>query len=100
MQLEFTQEEQAFRQEVRAFLQAKLPERLSRKMLEFIGLPWDARCLDFHQTARTVRTASSWQVRQTINKSSVERWRNYEQFVGPLLPLMDTDTVDGDASVG
>jgi tetratricopeptide (TPR) repeat protein len=62
----------------------------SRKMLSFIGLPWDARCLDFHRTARTVVTASRWQVRQKISTSSVERWRHYERFVGPLKSLLDS----------
>jgi hypothetical protein len=58
-------------------------------MVEFIGLPWDPRCIDFHRTERTVITASKWQVRQKISSSSVERWRNYAQFVGPLLRLAD-----------
>ena len=64
------------------------PEAWSRKMLEFIDLPWDPRCLDFHQTDRTVITPSKWQVRQKISKSSTGRWRNYQSFVGPLLRLM------------
>jgi hypothetical protein len=42
-------------------------------MLDFIGLPWDPRCLDFHQTDRVVITASKWQVRQRIHASSVGR---------------------------
>jgi tetratricopeptide (TPR) repeat protein len=63
------------------------PEAWSRKMLEFVGLPWDRRCLDFHQAKHTVSTRSRWQVRQKISQSSVERWRNYEQFIGPLLKL-------------
>jgi hypothetical protein len=62
-------------------------ETWSRKMLEFIGLPWDVRCLEFHRTSRTVLTASSWQVRQKVSRSSVERWRNYEPYIGPLLSL-------------
>ena len=60
-------------------------EHWTRRMLEFIGLPWDPRCLDFHRTDRVVITASRWQVRQTINARSVGRWRNYEKFLGPLL---------------
>jgi tetratricopeptide (TPR) repeat protein len=60
------------------------PEAWSRRMLEFVGLPWDPRCLDFHKTNRTVITASKWQVRQTITRASVGRWRNYEKFLGPL----------------
>jgi tetratricopeptide (TPR) repeat protein len=65
------------------------PEAWSRKMLQFIGLPWDPRCLDFHRTNRTVLTASNWQVRQKISKSSVGRWRSYEKFVGPLRHLVE-----------
>jgi tetratricopeptide (TPR) repeat protein len=61
----------------------------SRRMLDFIELPWDPRCMEFHRTARTVVTASRWQVRQRISTSSVGRWRNYERFVGPLKSLQE-----------
>jgi tetratricopeptide (TPR) repeat protein len=63
------------------------PEGWTRRMLSFIGVPWDARCLDSHRTERIVITASRWQVRQRINASSVGRWRNYEKYVGPLRRL-------------
>jgi tetratricopeptide (TPR) repeat protein len=63
------------------------PEAWSRRMVDFVGLPWDARCLDFHRTERTVVTASRWQVRQVMSTSSVGRWRNYEQHLGPLAVL-------------
>jgi hypothetical protein len=63
------------------------PETWSRKMLEFIGLEWDPRCLEFYTNKRQVATASAWQVRQKIYKNSVERWRNYEKFIGPLKTL-------------
>ena len=63
----------------------------TRKMLDFISLPWDPRCLDFHRTERPVVTASRWQVRQRISTASVERWRNYQEFVGPLKSLLDLD---------
>ena len=66
-------------------------ELWSRKMLEFIGLPWDPQCLQFNETKRVVATRSRWQVRQKIDKSSVERWRNYESFVGPLRTLLEQD---------
>jgi Flp pilus assembly protein TadD len=62
-------------------------EAWSRKVIEFIGLPWDARCLQFHETERPVVTASNWQVRQRMYSSSVGRWKNYEKFIGPLLEL-------------
>jgi tetratricopeptide (TPR) repeat protein len=59
----------------------------SRRIIEFIGLEWDARCLEYHRTERPVLTASQWQVRQRIYSSSVGRWRNYEKHIGPLLEL-------------
>ncbi|MGA8706629.1 MAG: sulfotransferase [Steroidobacteraceae bacterium] len=65
------------------------PEPVSRQLLEFLGLPWDARCLDFHSARRSVVTASKWQVRQRISTASVARWRHYEPFVTELLPLLD-----------
>jgi len=61
----------------------------ARRMLEFIGMPWDARCLDFERTARPVVTASKWQVRQKLFASSVGRWRHYERFVTPLMSLLE-----------
>jgi hypothetical protein len=64
-------------------------EYWSRRMLEFIGMPWNPQCLDFHQTQRVIITASRWQVRQRINAEAVGRWRNYEKYVAPLRPLLD-----------
>jgi hypothetical protein len=69
-------------------------EYWTRRMLEFIGLPWSARCLDFHRTERVVITASRWQVRQRLSAGSVGRWRNYEKHVAPLRPLLSVG-VDG-----
>jgi hypothetical protein len=65
-------------------------EGWSRRAVDFIGLPWDSTCLDFHQTSRSVSTFSKWQARQRISRSSVLRWRNYEKFVGPLLCLAES----------
>jgi tetratricopeptide (TPR) repeat protein len=62
-------------------------ESWSRKMLDFIGLEWDPRCLEFHSNTRQVTTASAWQVRQKVYKSSVARWHNYADFIGPLKTL-------------
>jgi len=67
------------------------PERVSREMVQFCGLDWDAACLQFHSKAGAVRTPSSWQVRQPIYTRSVQRWRNYEPYIGPLLGLRDDD---------
>lgn len=65
------------------------PETWTRKIIDFVGLPWDPRCLEFHQTKRAVATASHWQVRQKIYSSSVGRWKNYQKFIRPLLELRD-----------
>lgn len=56
----------------------------SRRILEFCGLEWDARVLDFHATERNILTASLWQVRRPIYTGAVQGWRAYESFLGPL----------------
>jgi len=63
------------------------PESWSRRMVEFAGLPWHEACLNAHETVRPVSTFSKWQVRQKINRRSVQRWRNYAAFLGPLRRL-------------
>jgi tetratricopeptide (TPR) repeat protein len=60
-------------------------EGQSRRLIEFLGLPWDPACLEFHRSGSTVLTASAWQVRQPIYTRSVGRWRRYEKHLGPLL---------------
>jgi tetratricopeptide (TPR) repeat protein len=63
------------------------PEAGIREIVQFVGLPWDPRCLRFNETERTVITASNWQVRQRISTSAAGRWRNYERYLGPLRSL-------------
>ena len=53
-----------------------------RRLIDFVGLPWDERCLDFHTSGRSVQTLSRWQVRQPMHTKSVGRWRNYSQWFG------------------
>lgn len=62
-------------------------QNMTRKLIDFCGLEWNDDCLAFHKTKRNVQTASSWQVRQPIYKNSVERWRRYQEWVGPLQRL-------------
>ena len=64
-------------------------EGWTRKILEFLGLEWNDRCLDFQSTKRAVVTASFWQVRQEIYTYSVQRWRKYQKFIEPLRALED-----------
>jgi tetratricopeptide (TPR) repeat protein len=66
-------------------------ETWTRRIIGFLGLPWDDRCLQFHSTKRVVATASTWQVREKIYRRSVERWRHYEKYIGPLRALQDLD---------
>jgi Flp pilus assembly protein TadD len=60
----------------------------ARRMLSFIGAPWDASCLGFHRTARPVRTASMIQVRQPLYSGSIARWKRFERELGPLIGLL------------
>jgi hypothetical protein len=60
-------------------------EGAARRIVAHCGLPWDARCLDFHSTERIVRTASAAQVRRPIYANSVGRRRAYQSMLGPLL---------------
>jgi tetratricopeptide (TPR) repeat protein len=60
-------------------------EPQARKLVAHCGLDWDEQCLAFSETNRPVRTASAAQVREPIYKSSLERWRRYENILQPLL---------------
>ena len=55
------------------------------RMLDFLGLPFEESCITFYETDRSVRTASSEQVRKPINKSGMHRWKPYAQHLGPLI---------------
>lgn len=61
------------------------PEGNSRRLVDFVGLDWDPRCLTFYENERSVRTISRWQVRQPIYASSVKRWEKYRHRLGPLI---------------
>lgn len=60
------------------------PEREVRRLLDLLGLPFEEDCLQFHRNTRAVRTASSEQVRQPINRAGVGQWMAYEQWLDPL----------------
>jgi tetratricopeptide (TPR) repeat protein len=60
------------------------PEIEIRALLDALGLPFDPACLSFHENKRAVRTASSEQVRRPINRDGMDRWRDYEPWLGPL----------------
>jgi tetratricopeptide (TPR) repeat protein len=60
-------------------------EPQARRLVEAVGLPWDERCLRFHEADRAVLTPSRWQVRSPIYGAAVGRWKRYEKHLGPLL---------------
>jgi tetratricopeptide (TPR) repeat protein len=65
-----------------------------RRILDFCELPFEPACVEFHRTERSVRTASSEQVRRPIFREGLDQWRHYEGWLGPLREAL------GDALVG
>ena len=60
------------------------PDEQVRSMLDYLELPFEEACLRFYESKRAVKTPSSEQVRQPLNLSGLEHWRNFEQWLGPL----------------
>ena len=63
-------------------------EAETRRILEHLDLPWEESCLSFHETKRSVQTASAGQVRKPLYRSSVARWKRYEKHLGPLIEAL------------
>ena len=63
-------------------------ENTTRRILEYVGMPWDDACLQHHKSKRVVKTASYEQVTQKIYTSSLYRYRNYHEAVQPLIPIL------------
>lgn len=63
-------------------------ERVSRELIEFCGLDWEAACLDFHKNTSASSTASAVQVRQPVYQTSIDRWRHYERQLQPLAEVL------------
>jgi hypothetical protein len=59
-------------------------EAESRQLVDHIGMEWSDDCLNFHRNARLVTTASMTQVRQPAYKTSIGRWKRFEDHLGPL----------------
>ncbi|HEY7118944.1 MAG TPA: sulfotransferase [Tepidisphaeraceae bacterium] len=60
-------------------------EGQTRRLLDFVGLPFDARCLRYYENRRQVGTASEEQVRRPVYHSSISRWKHYEKHLGPVV---------------
>ena len=77
-------------------------EGVTRRIVAHCGLAWDARCLDFHRTERWSARRVQSRLRQPTYKSSVGRWRRYENFLAPLVSALkpsDAPTVPAGADV-
>ncbi|MEL6665137.1 MAG: sulfotransferase [Pseudomonadota bacterium] len=70
------------------------------RILEYCELPFEAACVNFHETQRAVRTASSEQVRQPLNRSGQNQWKGFDPFLTPLKEALgDLLETDGDRNV-
>ncbi|MGO9115432.1 MAG: sulfotransferase [Thermoguttaceae bacterium] len=63
-------------------------EGVARRLVAWCGLAWEPKCLEFHQAKRLVRTPSAVQVRRPVFRTSVGRWRHYEQSLAALLTAL------------
>jgi Flp pilus assembly protein TadD len=61
----------------------------TKALIAFLDLPWDDTCLDFHKSARPVKTASVAQVRKPIYRTAVERWKKYGDSLQPLVDALE-----------
>ena len=64
-------------------------ENQVRRLLDYCGLPFEEACINFHETDRPVRTASSEQVRQPVYSKSVNFWRNHEDYLAELIEVLE-----------
>ena len=63
-------------------------EREARRIVEYLGLPWEDACLAFHRNSAAVSTASAIQVREPVYRRSVDRWRRYESQLQPTIEVL------------
>ena len=70
------------------------PEREIRRMVEFLGLPWDEACLDFSRARTIVRTSSVAQVRDGMRKDYMQRWKRYAKHLEPLKRILADELAD------
>ena len=72
-------------------------ENQVRRLLEYCQLPFEEQCLNFYENKRTIRTASSEQVRQPIYRSGMNQWQPFEQWLAPLQealePILEHDPI-------
>jgi tetratricopeptide (TPR) repeat protein len=64
-------------------------ESAARRLIAFCGVDWSPTCLRFHETVRTIRTASAAQVRRPLYRNSIGRWREFRAELAPLIAALD-----------
>jgi tetratricopeptide (TPR) repeat protein len=64
-------------------------EAETRRIIDFLDLPWNEGCLEFHKSKRVATTISYDQVNQKMYKSSSGRWKNYEKHLGPMMDILE-----------
>jgi tetratricopeptide (TPR) repeat protein len=69
-------------------------EGVTRGLISYCGLPWDERCLRFHNSSRPVQTASTVQVRRPLTGKSAGRWKHYQKHLAPLLEALKANGVN------
>jgi tetratricopeptide (TPR) repeat protein len=68
-------------------------EAEARRLVAFCDLQWEPQCVDFHENAAPVATASSTQVRQPIYSTSVDRWRRYRKHLQPVIDVFEANGI-------
>ena len=63
-------------------------EKVSKQLIDYLGLEWDEKCIDFHNNERNVMSPSNIQVRQPMYKRSMNKWKNYERHIQPLINML------------
>jgi len=63
----------------------RAPGPVTKRLLEFCGLPFEQACMDFHATDRVINSASSEQVREPLYQDSLDQWRYFEPFLETLI---------------
>ena len=68
-----------------------------KRIIDYLELPFEEECISFYNTKRSVRTASSEQVRKPINKDGVERWNPYSKKLKPLVDYLGEELLKPEA---
>lgn len=76
------------------------PERELRRVLDYIGIPFDFSVLEFHQTERPVRTASLVQVREPLSTEGIKRHERYGEYLAPLAEQLADEIANYEAELG